>query len=980
MVHAALWGLGKRVPRWMRGALCTAVTVLSGSLVLAQDSVVGRIPAEFSVSPGGAATYRIPIQVPPGIAGMAPKLAMVYNSQAGNGIIGMGWGLDGLSSITRCPKTMATDGARGVVTHTPEDRFCMDGQRLINVAGSYGAAGSEYRTEIESFSKIIAIGAASGDPVNGPQSFIVKTKAGLTLEYGGTEDSRIEAQGKSLVRLWAISRMLDVAGNEIRYAYSEDRAKGEFNIYSIDYPAGGRVVFGYQSRPDSVEAWEAGSKSVGSFRLGEIHVAIGANKYSTYKVGYAPRSDGQVSRPQSFQMCSSEGRCFPSIQVVNQPSFPDAGWLSVSNGDWGYTDRRWWVDTNGDGLLDYCYAAGNSGGAGGLLKCRPSTGSGLGAEIVTSMDDWGYEGRRWWVDINGDGRQDYCYAGGNASGPGSFLNCRISNGSGLGEMISTAMPDWGHEDRRWWIDINGDGRQDYCFAAGDDSGAGSYLKCRISDGAKFDMEISVVNKDWGYADRRWWVDVNGDGLQDYCYAAGSGSGEGSYLKCRISNGAGFGSEVAALIDDWGYADRRWWVDVNGDGRQDYCSAVGNGTGAGSYMKCRLSTGTGFSEATLTAMEDWGYEDRRWWVDVNGDGRLDYCFAAGSSEGAGSFLKCRLSDGVRFDTETITVIKDWGYSGRRWWVDINGDGRLDYCYAGGADSGEGAQLNCLTKIAPASDNGAHVVSISNAGLVVQFSYQSIASPNAGYLKDGEASYPIFGVGSPLWVVSSVSQDNGVLGSNTTSYLYGGLKAEHASAAYPGSGRGMLGFKWMISREQATGIVNYTEYAQRWPYTGQVVRSETRLIGISSSDFLDARNGLYKISEIDWIRQAQNTLGCYQTEGVAGGAKPNAPTTGCDAWAAGKVYFPFVMKSLERSRDANGSEMPSILTTTEYGGYADQGGSSRQLGDPTKIVVEINQGDTVKHRKIVVNQYRAAKGDGWDWQSGRLDRSIVTSSWY
>ncbi len=33
----------------------------------------------------------------------------------------------------------------------------MDGQRLILVSGAYGAAGSEYRTELDSFSKIVKL-------------------------------------------------------------------------------------------------------------------------------------------------------------------------------------------------------------------------------------------------------------------------------------------------------------------------------------------------------------------------------------------------------------------------------------------------------------------------------------------------------------------------------------------------------------------------------------------------------------------------------------------------------------------------------------------------------------------------------------------------------------------------------------------------------------------------------------------------------
>lgn len=173
--------------------------------------LVGDIAASFDVSPLGAAGYSIPLALPAGIQGMQPKLALSYSSASGEGIMGQGWSLAGLSAITRCPQTFFQDGADKPVSGTSDDRLCLDGQRLMLVSGtSYGADGSTYRTELDSFSKVVA----HGDFSSASSWFEVFSKSGRRSEYG-----KPGAIGSGI---WYVSRVEDLSHNYMTFSYYND--------------------------------------------------------------------------------------------------------------------------------------------------------------------------------------------------------------------------------------------------------------------------------------------------------------------------------------------------------------------------------------------------------------------------------------------------------------------------------------------------------------------------------------------------------------------------------------------------------------------------------------------------------------------------------------------------------------------------------------------------------------------------------------
>lgn len=211
--------------------------------------------AQISVNSSGQASTGLEIAVPPGISGMAPNLSLSYSDGGINGPVGMGWSVQGISVITRCPATRQLDGVARSVMFNKNDKLCLDGQRLIrtNAAGepSPAATGSparlsgqiddaigdnsatvhhrEFRTEKDSYSRIRAYGRAYGsataDNQFGPARFVVWTKSGLKYEYGrlGASDNNalIFAEGSNFAVVWAVRRISDVYGNYMLFEYEQ---------------------------------------------------------------------------------------------------------------------------------------------------------------------------------------------------------------------------------------------------------------------------------------------------------------------------------------------------------------------------------------------------------------------------------------------------------------------------------------------------------------------------------------------------------------------------------------------------------------------------------------------------------------------------------------------------------------------------------------------------------------------------------------
>jgi hypothetical protein len=98
---------------------------------------------------------------------------------------------------------------------------------------------------------------------------------------------------------------------------------------------------------------------------------------------------------------------------------------------------------------------------------------------ITALDGGrGYNGSQHWIDYNLDGRLDYCRTVGN--GPYEIWCQTLAASGRLGPVavVGKAIADKGYDNGSRWVDMNGDGIPDWCRLVGSTP---AIEQCLLSD-------------------------------------------------------------------------------------------------------------------------------------------------------------------------------------------------------------------------------------------------------------------------------------------------------------------------------------------------------------------------------------------------------------------------------------------------------------------------------------------------------------------
>jgi len=782
----------------------------------------------------GALGYKIAIEPPPGINNHVPSLAITYNSRGGNGIAGVGWSLSGLSAISRCPPTVATDDTGVSDPYTNKDDLCLDGQRLVvkgrtdNVTisrTSYWASGTTYVTEQANFTEITSqgYGVFPGEP----NSFIAKTKDGKTLYFGeANRNAKVFAADDASkgTKSWHLTRVSDRYGNEYSVYYNYDTVSGEHLPGHIVYAPGAAIVFNYAQRLGQTP-W--GSKDGKKFRQPSLlksvdtYINVTNSQYPTsgtpvrrYELEYklSPSTDRDlVSKIQECGWNSFQWNCAKPLVFNYEPgSFTGQEVPSpITTSGGPLYDYSEFVDIDGDGYNDALLGNGIAWGQ--------ADGRFLVSDWTKPFDDYSSIWDLQIVPIRTDEGM-------------AIVVRRIDS-----VILDPAKP-WDYSPSRQSINIihsiNRTNQTKVVTKLNFSTGVDDSYKIGAFIIGDFDCDglddMYYRGKVYTQAENgkpwTWLLDNSGTYAQNASAYMANTAGPCSVKKPVLT------TNNRSKVDGTYTVINPLLVDLNGDGNKELISHQPT-----TLKKVYRVGGDGFTlegEQALLGSPATNLPDGSCFsatYDLDEDGREDIlgvsptsgfsAFLARDNDGLQAFFSAPISLSYLANYSSIVDFCSTDSSHIRpeniLVGDINGDGRPDIKHAGG-----------FISYPKKSDMLVQVTNGFGAETVLTYSTLSndVYSPASVKPK-----FPYAPASRAMWVVKSVATTNGKGGYNTQNYRYKGATTHL-------EGRGFIGFEQITVTDDAKELVNITDYNQQWPSTvSQQVLKDTsgRLISVQNT---------------------------------------------------------------------------------------------------------------------------------------------------
>jgi len=878
---------------------------------------VGTTAGGFEVNPTGNGNYSIPLELLPGVNGLAPSFSLVYSSNSGPGLAGYGWNLIGLSSVSRGPQNYYYDGTtRGIELNTG-DKFYLDGQRLVPYSGTYGDPAAVYRTDIDIFTRV----TPQSSSTDGPGWFKAETKTGLVYEYGNTTASKQKINGSTNNNItnWYVSKISDLFGNQINFAYIQDY----YTVYPAEITYGpNTITFYYKTKYEPATAYLKGTKIQMCYLLDKITVKYNASVVKTYEFKY----NYQGSYYNSYSVLNEVIEYGVGSTRFNSSAFKYLVPANVSMAQTTYNTTHQYVnynsimvpgDYNGDGKGDFfCIPDASKGATWTGIRVYFGDGNDNFPTYISSTTSIPKDLLKdiQPVDLNADGKDDIIFEVGPSNGSQFFYI--ICNGTSLSSptlIYQHFSPTAGgflgkrrrmterqeNDNLTYGMDFNGDGVNDIFIIQPDGTW---YIKSFVNSSGTMTSSLNnlATGTNTALLNENLCGDFNGDGKAEIW------SFEDTGVKIYSMTGT---SLTQIYTSTW--PDKKHFFnlgDFNADGKIDVF-LYGYGRDQTEYdwtnWQIQLSTGTGFEGYSFTQKKSNLKDD---WVrlgDMNGDGATDIMVTSFDGSWNGSYFYISSNNGTNFQSHSLP---NYPVASHNFMVaDYDGDGHTDFIVTDGQPTWwTGYQVyrttGTTTTLMEKAANGLGVLALPTYSKLSQ-------AASTVYQKGSGASYPVMDFQGPITVVSSLRMDNGKGSLNTQNYYYEGAKIHL-------QGKGFLGYSKMKAINMATGL----ETENNWDFDALYFfpkLSQTMTRKTNPATTIETVSNTWTVQVLD------------------------APT---------KRIFPFIQTAV----NTNSLTGHSITTNSYYDTY----------GNPTTIVKAFSNGPTQTTTNVYENLVSSSK-----WLIGR-----------
>ena len=316
------------------------VAVMSNSDSKKYD--VGEIPVEYSLTPSGAVSYTIPIDVHPDTEEFQPRLSFMYNSQQRETALGYGWNISGLSGITHVSGSIYYDG-KATPLSLQDDKLMLDGMRLIKTgSGTWQSEQGFIRVNRESESRL---------KVHYPDGNTAVFENSPKAPFSYVMTSYTNRKGRSIQYTYMQADNLPYI-RTIRYGESQ-------GVYNDS------IVFNYRNIPDGITRYADGKSFKHSKLLETVSSFYKGNLWRQYRISYQNRG---VYLPDSLECETSHHRLNPlrfgygdgrSIEFLSDHTHYLSKYFHNSQqGQTGYSSLaisrgKFSKTSNSDGLITY---------------------------------------------------------------------------------------------------------------------------------------------------------------------------------------------------------------------------------------------------------------------------------------------------------------------------------------------------------------------------------------------------------------------------------------------------------------------------------------------------------------------------------------------------------------------------------------------------------------------------------------------------